>query len=153
LSDVNRGDIVVFQCPPEALTFSEREKEIKRDYIKRCVAVAGDEVEIRDKILFVNGIRVDEPYATFDDFSVFQKLNLFNSMEEYQRAWEKGEFTSLPFVRDNFGPVTVPKGHYMMMGDNRDFSFDSRFWGPLSDKYVKGKALFLYWPIKHWRVI
>jgi len=137
------------------LTASEKEQGIKRDYIKRCVAVAGDEVEIRDKILFVNGIRVDESYATFDDSSVFQKLDLFDSVEEYQKAWEKGEFISLlpHFVRDNFGPVTVPNGHYMMMGDNRDFSFDSRFWGPLSDKYVKGKALVLYWPIKHWRVI
>ncbi|MDR1784511.1 MAG: signal peptidase I [Endomicrobium sp.] len=159
LKDIKRGDIVVFQSPPEASDIYERDGRIwggiRKDYIKRCVAIAGDEVKIKDKVLFVNGICVDDPYAIFNDPSIFQKIDLFNNMKKYQRAWEQGKFVSIPaiFVRDNFGPVIVPKGHYMMMGDNRDFSFDSRFWGPLSDKYVKGKALFLYWPIKRWRIL
>ncbi|GMO54488.1 MAG: signal peptidase I [Candidatus Endomicrobiellum trichonymphae] len=155
LKKVRRGDIVIFQCPPEALTISERESGIKKDYIKRCVAVAGDKVEIKDKKLYINNIFVNDTYATFGDYAIFQKFNLFNTRKEYQKAWEKGKFTliSASFIRDNFGPVVVPEGHYMMMGDNRDFSFDSRFWGPLSDKYIKGKALFLYWPVKRWRII
>ena len=155
LENIKRGDIVVFQCPPEALPISERESGTKKDYIKRCVAVAGDVVEIKDKKLYINNIRVEEAYATFSDHMVFQKFNLFNTQREYQDAWEKGKFISVPtsFVRDNFGPIIVPKEHYMMMGDNRDFSFDSRFWGPLPDKYIKGKALFLYWPVKRWRII
>jgi signal peptidase I len=155
LKRISRGDIVVFRCPPEALTVSEREAGIKKDYIKRCIAVAGDKVEVKDKKLFVNGIPVDEPYVSYADSSVFQSFNLFNDEKEYQQAWETGKFTTIPpnFIRDNFGPVIVPQGTYMMLGDNRDYSFDSRFWGPLPDKYVKGKALLLYWPVKRIRVI
>ncbi len=155
LKKVGAGDIVVFRCPPEALTFSERESGIKKDYIKRCVAVAGDTVEIKDKKLYINGIPQDEPYVVYGDQNIYQSFNLFATSEEYQAAWETGKFTSLSgtFMRDNFGPVTVPEGHYMMMGDNRDFSFDCRFFGPLEDKYIKGKALFLYWPVKRWRLI
>jgi signal peptidase I len=155
LKKVRRDDIVIFQCPPEALTISERESGAKKDYIKRCVAVAGDRVEIKDKKIYINNICVDDAYATFGDYAIFKKVNLFSTQKEYQEAWEKGKFSSIPvsFIRDNFGPVVVPDGHYMMMGDNRDFSFDSRFWGPLSDKYIKGKALFLYWPVNRWRII
>jgi signal peptidase I len=155
LKKVQPGDIVVFQCPPEALTIYEREKGIKKDYIKRCVAVAGDKIEIKDKKLFINDVYIRDPYVVFNDSAVLQSFNLFKDNKDYQESWEKGKFTSIPldFIRDNFGPVIVPEGHYMMMGDNRDYSFDSRFWGPLPDKYIKGKALFLYWPVKRWRVI
>ena len=156
LRNVSRGDIVVFRCPPEALTISEREERIKKDYIKRCIAIAGDTVEIKDKKLFVNGIPVDEPYVNDDrDPSVFQSFNLFNDEKEYQQAWESGKLTTYPpnFLRDNFGPVTVPENSYMMIGDNRDYSFDSRFWGPLPDKYIKGRALVIYWPLKRIRII
>ena len=155
LRKVTSGDIVVFKCPPESLAVSEREAGVKKDFIKRCVAVGGDKVEIKDKKLYVNGVPIDEPYVNYDDSSVFQSFNLFNNEGEYQKAWESGKLTSVPatFIRDNFGPVIVPAGHYMMLGDNRDFSFDSRFWGPLPDKYVKGKALFLYWPIKRIRLV
>jgi signal peptidase I len=153
--NLSRGDIVVFRCPHEALTPSEIGSGVKKDYVKRCVAIAGDVVRIENKKLFVNGVCVNSSYAVFNDVLIFKKNNLFASGEEYQKAWESGKFVSIPvgFIRDNFGPIVVPKGCYMMMGDNRDFSFDSRFWGPLSDKYIKGKALFLYWPIKRWRVL
>ena len=152
---ISRGDIVVFRCPPEALTISEKEAGIKKDFIKRCVALAGDKVEIKDKKLFVNEVPVDEPYISCMDMSVYQSFNLFNDEKEYQQAWETGKLASIPpnFVRDNFGPVIVPPNSYMMLGDNRDFSFDSRFWGPLDDKYVKGKALILYWPLKRIGII
>ncbi|MDR3275353.1 MAG: signal peptidase I [Endomicrobium sp.] len=155
LKNVNRGDIVVFQCPPEALTISERKAGIKKDFIKRCVAFAGDVVEIKDKKLFVNGIGVDDKYVVFNDVKIFKTFNLFKNLQEYQKSWETGKFALIPaiFVRDSFGPITVPEGQYMMLGDNRDFSFDSRFWGPLPDKYIKGKALFIYWPINRWRII
>jgi signal peptidase I len=108
------GDIIVFRYPLNTAV----------DYIKRCVAVEGQTVEVRDKVLYVDGERRDEPYAIHGD----------------PRILPRGEKGS----RDNFGPITVPKDCLFMMGDNRDNSFDSRFWGPLPLRLVKGKAMFLY---------
>jgi len=108
------GDVIVFRYPPNP----------RQDFIKRCVAVAGQTIEIKDKTLYVNGERRNEPFVQHDDARVFPRdLS----------------------ARDNFGPYTVPDGHIFMMGDNRDNSLDSRFWGPLPLDNVKGKAMFLYW--------
>ena len=107
------GDIIVFRYPPNP----------RQDFIKRCVAVEGQTIAIRNKTLYVDGKRQVEPYAVHDDPRVFSQ--------------EHG-------ARDNFGPYTVPKGHIFMMGDNRDNSHDSRFWGPLPISMVKGKAMFTY---------
>ncbi|HEX7078875.1 MAG TPA: signal peptidase I [Candidatus Eisenbacteria bacterium] len=107
------GDIIVFRYPVNP----------RQDFIKRCVAVGGQTVEIRNKVLFVDGKRQVEPYAVHDDARILPR-----------------EVT----VRDNFGPITVPKGSLFMMGDNRDNSLDSRFWGPLKEGMVKGKAMFTY---------
>lgn len=155
IKEVKKGDVVIFQCPPEALSIIERTNGIKKDYIKRCIALAGDKVEIKDKKLFINDEEMQENYVDHADSDTFINFNLFETQEEYQQAWEKGKFATLPpaFVRDNFGPVIVPEGHYMVLGDNRDFSFDSRYWGPLPDKYLKGKALVVYWPIKRIKLI
>jgi len=109
-----RGDILVFKYPEDP----------KRDFIKRTVAVGGDVVEARDKVLYVNGQRAGEPYAVYKDDMV------------RPRAMDK---------RDNFGPLTVPEGKVFMMGDNRDQSYDSRFWGPVDLNQVKGKAVIIYW--------
>jgi signal peptidase I len=95
-----------------------------RDFIKRCVATEGQTVEIRDKTLYVDGKAQVEPYVIHSDDKVIPK-----------------EING----RDNFGPTVVPKGHLFMMGDNRDNSHDSRFWGPLPLTLIKGKAMILYW--------
>ena len=93
------------------------------DLIKRIVAVAGDTVEVRHKKLYVNGQPVDDAaYANFTD---------------------KRTVDVAP--RDNFGPVTVPPGKFFVMGDNRDQSYDSRYWGFADEKDIKGKATFIYW--------
>jgi len=149
LKQIKRGDIVVFTCPPRALSPSEREKNIQKDFIKRCVGLPGDKIEIKDKILYVNDKKVDEPYVTFEDpDNIYQGYRFYKTQQEYQRAWEEGRFadTAFVFIRDNFGPVIVPPGCYFVLGDNRDKSFDSRFWGPLEEKYIKGAPLIVYWP-------
>jgi signal peptidase I len=108
-----RGDIIVFRYPVD----------LKKDFIKRCVAVEGQTVAIRNKVLYVDGVKQDEPYVIHEDDRILPRE---------------------ASVRDNFGPIVVPKGRIFMMGDNRDNSLDSRFWGPLSLDLVRGKAIFRY---------
>jgi len=108
-----QGDIIVFRYPENP----------RQDFIKRCVAVAGQTVEIKNKELYVDGIRQVEPYVIHIDPKVFP-----------------AEITH----RDNFGPFKVPEGTLFMMGDNRDNSHDSRFWGPLPVNLIKGKAAIRY---------
>ena len=95
----------------------------ERDLIKRTIGLPGETIELREKRVFVNGKPLDEPYAHF----------VLNASD-----------VPATDVRRNFGPVTVPADNYFMMGDNRDNSEDSRYWGFLPRDHVKGKALFLY---------
>ncbi|HEY3156756.1 MAG TPA: signal peptidase I [Candidatus Eisenbacteria bacterium] len=110
----HRGDVIVFRYPDDP----------SRDFIKRCVAVEGQTIEIKNKSLYVNDTLQREPYVKHSDERILPR-----------------EISA----RDNFGPFVVPKGHIFMMGDNRDNSHDSRFWGPLPLNLVKGKAMILYW--------
>jgi signal peptidase I len=117
---VRRGDIVVFRSPENPTL----------DLVKRCVAVGGDTVQVVDQQLYINGKAVnDSSYAL------------------HKNANEGFGFLADPRMRlrDNYGPYVVPAGHYFCMGDNRDNSYDSRFWGPLPAHLVKGRALFIYW--------
>lgn len=116
------------------------------NFVKRCVAVAGDTVEYRNKLLYVNGRAEDAPYVIHSD--AFLSLpGLDPRPENFQQMWEERRFYRSElsrYVRDNFGPVVIPPGHVMAMGDNRDNSEDSRFWGPLDLRHVRGKPLVLY---------
>jgi len=118
---VRRGDIVVFRFPDDP----------SRDFIKRCVGLPGDRIEVRDKIVLVNGRHLNEADYVFHSDERTYPRSIFLS-EEYRN-------------RDNFGPVSVPEGELFFLGDNRDDSNDSRFWGTVPIKYVKGRALLVYW--------
>lgn len=122
IHDPRRGEIIVFRYPENP----------RKDFIKRCQGLPGDLIEIRDKVLYVNGQPKQESYTTFRDLRILPP-----------------EISP----RDNYGPVTVPADSFFMMGDNRDYSADSRFWGFLPRKLIKGKAWVIYWPISRWRVI
>jgi signal peptidase I len=115
MQPIRRGDIIVFKYPEDP----------ERDFIKRVIALPGETVELRKKRVYINGTRLDEPYVRY----------LSPPDEE-----DGDEFD----VRVQYGPVTVPQGHLFMMGDNRDNSQDSRYWGFLPQEYVKGRALFIY---------
>ncbi len=112
------GDVVIFIFPRDGVT----------KYIKRCVAVGGDTVEIKDKQLFVNGKEFTNP-----EESKFIEPRVISRGQGGRDS------------RDNFGPYVVPKDTYFMMGDNRDNSYDSRFWGPVKKELVLGEAMMIHW--------
>lgn len=111
-----RGEIIVFKFPLDE----------SKDYIKRVIGLPGDTIEVRGKEVYLNGKRIDEPYAVHLDPNVIPR-----------------EISP----RDFFGPVKVPKDSYFVMGDNRDNSFDSRFWGFVPRRNIVGKALIIYFSI------
>jgi signal peptidase I len=120
--DVRRGDVFVFKYPEDP----------ERDFIKRAVALPGDTVEIRDKELFVNGARRNEPRVLHTDTLVRGDDPLLP--EAYRR-------------RDQLPETALPPGFYFALGDNRDLSQDSRFWGPVPAGNVKGRPLVVYWSL------
>jgi signal peptidase I len=118
IEPIRRGDVVVFKFPQDP----------ERDFIKRVIGLPGETLEIRNKKVFIDGRPLDEPYVHFLQ----------------PPASGEGEVAGYD-VRERYGPVVVPADHYFAMGDNRDNSEDSRYWGFLPRRYVKGKALMVYW--------
>lgn len=139
-SEPERGEIIVFE------PYFDRSVP----YVKRCMAVGGDTVEMRDKVLYVNGIRRDEPYVRHSDPGTQRAGDgLLRSRGEFgwQDAFLSGQAPEGEVyrpTRDNFGPLAVPQGAYFCLGDNRDDSFDSRYWGFVERKYVLGRPLVIY---------
>jgi signal peptidase I len=119
IGDLRRFDVVVFKYPEEP----------ERDFIKRIVALPGEVLEIRQKRVHINGRPLDEPHAHFIDPVGPSSLHEVTSFD----------------VREQYGPVKVPANHFFVMGDNRDNSQDSRYWGFLPRDYIKGRALMVYW--------
>lgn len=114
LRDVRRGDIIVFRYPLDPET----------DFVKRVIGLPGDTVEIRSKVVYINGAPLNEPYVIHKDPRIFPTMSI---------------------SRDHMQPYTVPAGQYWAMGDNRDYSSDSRYWGTVPRAVIKGRAFMVYW--------
>ena len=119
ITDPQKGDIIVFIYP----------KDRSIEFIKRVIGIGGDTIEIKDKNIFINGKLFTDNVGIYTDKIIYPG--------------------SLLQPRDNFGPVTVPAGSLFVMGDNRDSSMDSRFWGFVDLKDVQGKAFIIYWSWNH----
>lgn len=123
-----QDDVVIFRYPLDQ----------SMDYIKRCIAAEGQTLEIVDKKVFVDGVHFPDPPA-----SQFIDRNIYPRDSRSPRAGmtlDNGRYGS----RDNFGPLKVPEKNYFMMGDNRDNSADSRYWGYVNFDHIVGRALIIY---------
>jgi signal peptidase I len=104
----------------------------EKDYIKRVIGVGGEQIKIVNKRIYINGELFNDPYGKYSDNFIIPE----------------GEQP-----RDNMGPITVPLDSFFVMGDNRDSSYDSRFWGTVKLNAIKGKAFLIYWSwnkLSHW---
>lgn len=118
LRSIERGDIVVFRFPEDP----------EVDFVKRVIGLPGEMIEIRDKVVFIDGESLSEEYAVFLDPVIVPNKAM------------------LPMrTRDQLGPYQIPENDYFVMGDNRDHSRDSRFWGPVAAGMIKGRAFMVYW--------
>lgn len=123
LRDPQRGDVIVFEYPEDP----------SKDFIKRVIGVPGDSIHIVDKKVYINGTVYNDPHEVHKE-----------AMEEASRSSGR---------RDNMGVVTVPPDSYFVMGDNRENSYDSRFWGFVKREKIKGLAFIKYWSwdSENWR--
>lgn len=119
-------DIIVFKYPEDR----------SKDFIKRVIGIPGDSIEIHNQQVFRNGKKLIEPYARHSSSQI--RDNSFS-----MKRWPPHSY--IPGARDNLGLLQVPEGKYFVMGDNRDESYDSRFWGFVDQKDIVGKAWRIYW--------
>ena len=117
---VHRGDIVIFRFPEDP----------SLDYVKRVIGLPGETISIRDKVVHIDGEPLREPYTSHSDTTVIPDAP---SLPEPFRS------------RDQMAPYRIPEGSYFVMGDNRDDSYDSRYWGPVRRELIKGRPFLIYW--------
>jgi signal peptidase I len=125
IRDIRRGDVVVFKYPDEP----------DRDFIKRVIGLPGETIEMKAKKIYINGQPLDEPYVHF--------------LEPVGDAQEVISYD----LRENYPKTVVPPDFYFVMGDNRDNSQDSRYWGFVKREKIRGKAFMIYWSWngdRHW---
>ena len=130
-SEPRRFDVIVFDPP--------HEENLK--LVKRLIGMPGDTLQMKEQILFINGKAIDEPYVIHDGSG-----DEVMPWMEWQRDYVAPDVDRAAYrpTRDNWGPLVVPADHYFMLGDNRDSSLDSRYWGLLERWRLEGRAVFIY---------
>jgi signal peptidase I len=130
-----RGDVVVFSYPLDP----------SKNYVKRIVGVGGDTLEMRDGTLVRNGKYINEPYAVHRDRGFDPAGEEFRWQRDFLVRTKGQPLRGYHPSRNNWGPLLVPEHHYVVLGDNRDNSQDSRYWSFLPDTLVRGQPLFVYY--------
>ena len=131
-TDVKRGDIIVFRYPVD----------IQQTFVKRCIGVPGDRIHLVNKQLWLNGKPVDEPYVYHKTEYIDQYRDNFPKEPNVETVASAHDMLADHVVD---GDVVVPPGYYFAMGDNRDSSLDSRYWGFVPRENIIGKPLIIYW--------
>jgi len=121
---IERGDVVVFKFP----------KELDKDFVKRVIALEGEKIEVKNKQVYINDEPIPEEY----------KVHMISSYRDQEENYYYYNDT----IKENYGPVVVPPGHCFVMGDNRDNSYDSRYWRFLPMENIKGKPWIIYFSYK-----
>ncbi len=140
-TEPKRGDVIVFRYP----------MDIRQNYVKRVMGVPGDHIHILNKVVYLNGKPLQEPYAQ----------HIFPGLEPYRDTFPAEPAgpvvdRAIKMLAENVqnGELVVPPGNYFAMGDNRDNSLDSRYWGFVPRDYIIGKPLFIFWsydaPTEDW---
>lgn len=132
-TDVKRGDVIVFRFPPN----------IAENYVKRVIGIPGDRIRLRDRQLYLNGRAVPEPYKQHIDPNPDPYRDNFPAEPPNRRIYPEAQQMLTAHVRD--GELLVPDGHYFAMGDNRDNSLDSRYFGLVPRENINGKPWLIYW--------
>lgn len=138
-SDPKRGDVVVFKYP----------KDLSVNYIKRVIGVPGDTLEIRNKVVYINDKPIEpkefdgkEVMADMDDKFKGYNLKFYRTKTgDHDHVIQQDNDN---YFKVDFDKITIPQGKFFMMGDNRDFSYDSRYWGFISHEQIKGRAMFVW---------
>jgi signal peptidase I len=141
-SEPKRGDVIVFKYP----------KDLSVNYIKRVIGLPGDTLEIRNKVVYVNDKAI-EP-KEFDGKTIMDDMD--DKFKGYNLKFYKtktGEHEHViqqdndNYYKVDFEKITIPQGNYFVMGDNRDFSYDARYWGFVSHEQIKGRAMFVWFSL------
>ncbi|MDE3137159.1 MAG: signal peptidase I [Acidobacteriota bacterium] len=137
---IRHGDVIVFKFP-----FQDHPH-----YVKRVIGLPGDKVKIINSVVYVNGQALKEPYAVHDAaaYDPFAE-NFPPTNQDYLDAAVLPQWRQeLPHYVDAAGEIVVPPGHYFVMGDNRDHSWDSRYWGFVPRDAIMGRPVVIYWSLK-----
>jgi signal peptidase I len=134
--DPERSDLVIFDSVEDGVT----------KVVKRVMGLAGDTIEMRDRVIYRNGVQLDEPYAQYVEGEPADPPIRRDQIRRWQSPHLVGRDTAGYWPdRNNWGPVVIPEGHLFVMGDNRELSWDGRFWGFLPRQNIRGTPLFIYY--------